>query len=313
MSWLLSSSYYIQRALNPFADLRLRAGESPANASTHFIDQRVPNADSGRFGTSPGRPMIVWPNGSKTAGCWFRFAGPRLLHSDDDLDPVDTRQGGRILGGRFFGLDNRSLSPHFQRRKPIFDGMPDRSRYGQSAGLTEPDATLTTTPGPRSRPARRSSPRARRGQGQSSCLSMSPRTRWSVFPLSGTFVEMLKRIVDLAAEIEMSPEATDGRAEHSASGHAANPCARRLRHVRCTARRLRGRASGLSGSAHCRSSQAFPVSRKDFFSVDALAPAAHLLRHWISRRFAGAEHRDLSHGRDRRICADRLFSLPHSR
>ena len=39
---LLSSSYYIQRALGPFADVRLTQGESPAEAVTHFLDQNLP-------------------------------------------------------------------------------------------------------------------------------------------------------------------------------------------------------------------------------------------------------------------------------
>src|SRR5439155_11475555 len=39
---LLSSSYYLQRALEPFADVRLTQGESPAAAEEHFLDQNLP-------------------------------------------------------------------------------------------------------------------------------------------------------------------------------------------------------------------------------------------------------------------------------
>src|SRR5262249_28645581 len=39
---LLSSSYYLQRALEPFADVRLAQGESPADAVSHFLDQNLP-------------------------------------------------------------------------------------------------------------------------------------------------------------------------------------------------------------------------------------------------------------------------------
>ena len=39
---LLASTYYLSRALNPFADVRLADRGSPADAVTQFIDQNVP-------------------------------------------------------------------------------------------------------------------------------------------------------------------------------------------------------------------------------------------------------------------------------
>ena len=52
---LLSSSYYIGRALGPFADVRLAQGESPAEAVTHFLDQHLPMLILADVGNVAGR------------------------------------------------------------------------------------------------------------------------------------------------------------------------------------------------------------------------------------------------------------------
>ena len=81
--------------------------------------------------------------------------------------------------------------------------------------LAEPDAhARPTAPGRRSPTARRWSPRSRRGKGLIVLFHVTADTRWSDLPLSGAFVDMLKRIVGLAG----STAATEGEA---ASGRAA--------------------------------------------------------------------------------------------
>jgi hypothetical protein len=62
---LLSSSYYIGRALGPFADVRLAQGESPAEAVTHFLDQNLPMLILADVGNVAGSRA-----GSRTAACW---------------------------------------------------------------------------------------------------------------------------------------------------------------------------------------------------------------------------------------------------
>jgi hypothetical protein len=70
---LLSSSYYIQRALDPFADVRLTQGESPADAVNHFLDQNLPMlilADIGNVGDAHER-LVHW---IEDGGVLVRFA-----------------------------------------------------------------------------------------------------------------------------------------------------------------------------------------------------------------------------------------------
>ena len=45
---LLGASYYLQRALNPFADVRLAENVAPAEAVTRFLGQHLPDADPRR-------------------------------------------------------------------------------------------------------------------------------------------------------------------------------------------------------------------------------------------------------------------------
>ena len=96
---LLASTYYLSRALDPFADVRLAEGAAPAEAVKRFLDQNVPMlilADVGNVAGDARERLTRW---IEDGGVLVRFAGPRLAASDDDLVPVKLRRGGRTLGG----------------------------------------------------------------------------------------------------------------------------------------------------------------------------------------------------------------------
>src|SRR5215470_14733707 len=96
---LLAGTYYLSRALGPFADVRLADRGSPAEAVSQFIEQRIPMmilADVGNVAGEAREQLAHWVD---DGGVLVRFAGPRLAASDDDLVPVKLRRGGRILGG----------------------------------------------------------------------------------------------------------------------------------------------------------------------------------------------------------------------
>src|SRR6185503_16373111 len=96
---LLASTYYISRALNPFADVRLADAAAPAEAVRRFVEQGVPMimlADVGNVAGEARERLTAWV---EDGGMLVRFAGPRLAGSDDDLVPVKLRRGGRTLGG----------------------------------------------------------------------------------------------------------------------------------------------------------------------------------------------------------------------
>jgi hypothetical protein len=194
---LLSSSYYIARALGPFADVRLAQAESPAEAVTHFLDQHVPMlilADVGNVAGEAHDRLARWV---EDGGVLVRFAGPRLAASDDDLVPVQLRRGGRTLGGSLSWDKPQPLAP-FSRDSP-FSGMavPEDVTVSRQV-LAEPDAALTENTWATLADGTPLVTAARRGKGLIVLFHVTGDTRWSNLPLSGAFVDMLKRIVALA-------------------------------------------------------------------------------------------------------------------
>ncbi len=205
---LLSSSYYVQRALEPFADVRLTQGESPADAVAHFLDQNLPMlilTDVGNVGDAHDR-LERW---IEDGGVLVRFAGPRLAASDDDLVPVKLRRGGRILGGSL-SWDKPQPLAAFSRDGP-FNGMPVPNDVTVTRQvLAEPDAALGDNTWATLADGTPLVTAARRGKGLIVLFHVTGDPRWSDLPLSGAFVEMLKRIVALAGT---SPAADAGSAQ----------------------------------------------------------------------------------------------------
>jgi Domain of unknown function (DUF4159)/Aerotolerance regulator N-terminal len=193
---LLSSSYYLQRALEPFADVRLAQGESPADAVSHFLDQNLPMlilTDVGNVGDAHDR-LARWV---EDGGVLVRFAGPRLAASEDDLVPVRLRRGGRILGGSL-SWDKPQPLAAFSRDSP-FGGLPvpDDVTVTRQV-LAEPDATLGDNTWATLADGTPLVTAAHRGKGLIILFHVTGDTRWSDLPLSGAFVDMLKRIVALS-------------------------------------------------------------------------------------------------------------------
>src|ERR1700691_3014790 len=215
---LLSSNYYIARALNPFADVRLAQGEAPADAVTHFLDQNLPMlilADVGNVTGDAHDRLARW---IEDGGVLVRFAGPRLAASDDDLVPVRLRRGGRILGGSL-SWDKPQPLAAFSRESP-FAGLnvPNDVTVSRQV-LADPDAALTENTWATLADGTPLVTAARRGKGLIVLFHVTGDTRWSDLPLSGTFVDMLKRIVPLAG----TTAAADSDKTQSKSAHEMLP------------------------------------------------------------------------------------------
>jgi hypothetical protein len=194
---LLASTYYLARALNPFADVRLAERGSPANAVQQFLSQNIPMlilADVGNVAGEAREKLAKWIDGG---GVLVRFAGPRLAAADDDLIPVKLRRGGRTLGGSLSWEQPQQLSG-FSRESP-FNGMsvPNDVTVTRQV-LAEPDSGLTERTWATLGDGTPLVTAARRGKGYIVLFHVTADTRWSDLPLSGVFVDMLKRIVSLA-------------------------------------------------------------------------------------------------------------------
>jgi hypothetical protein len=207
---LLASTYYLGRALGPFADVRFADRGSPAQAVGQFIEQRLPMlilADVGNVAEAR-EALTRW---IEEGGVLVRFAGPRLAAADDDLVPVKLRRGGRVLGGSLSWDQPQQLAA-FPRESPFFGMAVPTDVTVSRQVLAEPDATLNERTWATLADGTTLVTAQRRGKGLVVLFHVTADTRWSDLPLSGTFVEMLKRIVSLSGSIAATDATATGRA-----------------------------------------------------------------------------------------------------
>ncbi len=193
---LIGATYYLSRALNPFADVSLTEGVAPAEAIKRFLDRHLPMvilADVGNV-TEAMHSLNKWID---NGGVLVRFAGPHLARGDDNLVPVKLRRGGRILGGSM-SWDKPQQLAGFSRESP-FNGMPVPTDVTVTRQvLAEPDSQLTDRTWATLADGTPLVTAERRGKGLIVLFHVTADSRWSDLPLSGTFVDMLRRLVALA-------------------------------------------------------------------------------------------------------------------
>jgi hypothetical protein len=192
---LLASTFYLTRALAPFADVRLGDRGAPQQAVTQFLDQKLPMivlADVGTLSPEIRERLSAW---IEQGGVLVRFAGPRLAQADDDLVPVKLRRGGRSLGGSLTWEKPQHLAS-FAADGPFAGLAVPKDITVNRQVLAEPDAVLATKSWASLEDGTPLVTGERRGKGMVSLFHVSADMRWSDLPMSGTFVEMLRRIVD---------------------------------------------------------------------------------------------------------------------
>jgi len=194
---LLASTFYLTRALAPFADVRLGDRGAPQQAIAQFLDQKLPMivlADVGTLSPEIRERIDAW---IEQGGVLVRFAGPRLAQADDDLVPVKLRRGGRSLGGSLTWEKPQHLAS-FAADGPFAALSVPRDVTVNRQVLAEPDAVLATKSWASLEDGTPLVTGEHRGKGVVSLFHVSADMRWSDLPMSGTFVEMLRRIVDMS-------------------------------------------------------------------------------------------------------------------
>jgi hypothetical protein len=210
---LLAPNYYLTKALSPYADVREARPGTPDPIAA-LLDDHVSVlilADIGNLSAEDhGRLKQFVEDG----GVLLRFAGTRLAAADsDDLVPVRLRRGGRVLGGALSWESPKKLAP-FEQQSPFFGlKVPDEVTVRRQV-LAEPDADL---PGKTwahlvdGTPLVTASPD---GKGMIVLFHVTADTTWSNLPLSGLFVDMLRKIVALSGETAKADQAKVGQ-EHA--------------------------------------------------------------------------------------------------
>jgi len=202
---LLSPTYYLIKALAPFADVREARGGG-ADAITSLLDQNVAVMVLADVGALSGAAHDRLAKFVDDGGVLLRFAGVRLAAGADDLVPVRLRRGGRVLGGSLSWETPKKLSP-FDRDSPFFGlTVPDEVTIARQV-LAEPEVGLAGKTWAALADGTPLVTAARRKKGLIVLAHVTADTTWSNLPLSGLFVDMLRRIVNLSSATSASKDA----------------------------------------------------------------------------------------------------------
>lgn len=194
---LLDPLYYIRKAVGPFAELTESDDANLASGLKSILAQKpsiMILADIGTLTDDEAANVKTW---TENGGVLVRFAGPRLEKGGDELLPIPLRLGGRELGGALSWSTPQPLAEFSE--DSLFSGLEvpeeilirrqvlaDPTRLGQGVDVWArlKDGTPLVTS-------------SSLGEGRIVLFHITANTKWSNLPLSGLFVNMLRRLATL--------------------------------------------------------------------------------------------------------------------
>ncbi|MGI9482928.1 MAG: DUF4159 domain-containing protein [Hyphomicrobiales bacterium] len=214
---LLSPLYYVSRALEPYAEVKIAPADEAGSGIRELIDGGLSVlilADIGKLQAVDHDAVEQW---LEKGGTLVRFAGPRLAARQDDLVPVPLRQGGRALGGALSWSSPQQMSP-FDEKSPFFGLNITEEVTVNRQVLAEPLMELSERTWARLEDGTPLVTAAKRGTGTVVLFHVTAEPSWSNLPLSGLFVEMLRRMVSRSQGIIGSGEGPLATTEARQSG-----------------------------------------------------------------------------------------------
>lgn len=190
---LLGGHYYLQRALEPFAEVRqgdLTTLLARPLAALVMTDVGTPD------------PAMAAAIGSwvEKGGVLLRFAGPRLAReasANDPLLPVALRAGDRTIGGALSWAGVGKLAP-FPATSPLHGIAVPGDLEIRRQVIAEPSLDVAERTWARLEDGTPLITGVRRGDGWVVLVHTTAQPDWSNLPMSGLFVDVLRRIVGLA-------------------------------------------------------------------------------------------------------------------
>src|ERR1700733_4104328 len=190
---LLAPNYYLRRALQPFADVS-ESHDSAADPIISLLEQKPSVLVLADMSVAPGPEADAIAQFLDGGGVLLRFAATPLAAGDDPLIPVTLRRGGRLLGGALSWESPRHIAP-FEAGSPFFGLAAPEEVTVMRQVLAEPEAGLVEKTWARLADGTPLVTAERRGKGLIVLFHVTADTTWSNLPLSGLFVDMLRRIV----------------------------------------------------------------------------------------------------------------------
>ncbi|HME23335.1 MAG TPA: DUF4159 domain-containing protein [Acetobacteraceae bacterium] len=191
------SLYYLRRALLPFTEVR------EADLAT-LLQREVSVLILADRPLPAGAERDALTKWVEQGGLLIRFAGPRTaeqpIGDTDSLMPVKLLGGDRQLGGALSWAEPAGVA-QFSASSP-FAGLtvPDEVKVSRQV-LAEPSADLTGHTWAALADGTPLVTQATRGAGRVVLFHVTANADWSNLPLSGLFVDMLRRLVALSAGV----------------------------------------------------------------------------------------------------------------
>jgi Domain of unknown function (DUF4159)/Aerotolerance regulator N-terminal len=190
---LLAPNYYLRRALQPFADIS-EWHDSSTDPIVSLLEQKPSVLVLADMSVAPGPELDAITQFLDNGGALLRFAGTRLAAGDDTLTPTALRRGARLLGGALSWESPKHIAP-FEVGSPFFGlAAPEEVTVTRQV-LAEPETGLAEKTWARLADGTPLITAERRGKGLIVLFHVTADTTWSNLPLSGLFVDMLRRIV----------------------------------------------------------------------------------------------------------------------
>jgi len=190
---LLADTFYLERALQPFAEVR-------NGTAAELLQREIAVVILADVGTLADAERTTLDNWMKRGGVVVRFAGPRLAEADDDFVPAPLRLGGRAFGGSMSWEQPLGLAPFDANSAFAGLDVPADVRVKRQV-LAEPTLDLAQKTWARLTDGTPLVTADKRGEGWLVLVHVTASPEWSDLPLSGLYLDMLRRLVGLAQGI----------------------------------------------------------------------------------------------------------------
>ncbi len=190
---LLADLFYLDRALGPYAEIHHGKVRDLVKSGLSVLML----ADVGQVVGADKTAVSEWVS---KGGVLIRFSGPKLAAQSDDLLPGKLRTGGRLLDGALSWSEPQTLSP-WTEDSPFF-GLPippDVTIKRQV--LTEPSIGTDIRSWAQLSDGTPLVTARRQDKGWIILFHVTANTAWSSLPISGLFVEMLRRTIALSTGV----------------------------------------------------------------------------------------------------------------
>jgi len=191
---LLGETHYLERALEPFTEIRKGAVSELMKRPLAVLVL----ADPVQMDGPDVQEINDW---LEKGGVVLRFAGPNLAQNttggDLELLPVELRGGDRVIGGAMSWGKPARLSA-FPEISPFFGLSVPTEVTVRRQVLARPSLDLNDKTWARLSDGTPLVTATREGEGWLILVHTTANLAWSDLPISGLFVDMLRRIIDLS-------------------------------------------------------------------------------------------------------------------